>query len=256
MSAAGHSRRGLAASKPGYVRMPGWRPNCASQRRPDGSPLSDGQHTVVASEPDAAGNTGTASLTFTLDTAPPLDVITGDTLNRNGSFTLNGTAEAGNSIRIYDGSTLLGSTTADSNGLWSFTTNSLSKTIIHSFTSTATDVAGNIGQSAGAAIYGAASNDTLYSTSGNDILTGGSGADNFVFSNSVFGKDTITDFAATGANHDVLQFDHGVFASGAAALAHAAQVGANVVITYDAANTITLTGAHLNQLSANDFHIV
>jgi YVTN family beta-propeller protein len=34
--------------------------------------LADGPHTVLASETDAAGNTGTASLTFTLDTrAPP-----------------------------------------------------------------------------------------------------------------------------------------------------------------------------------------
>ncbi|HLH98031.1 MAG TPA: NF038122 family metalloprotease [Xanthobacteraceae bacterium] len=34
--------------------------------------LADGQHTVVASETDAAGNTGSASLTFTLDTAAPV----------------------------------------------------------------------------------------------------------------------------------------------------------------------------------------
>ena len=33
--------------------------------------LSDGSHTIVASETDAAGNTGSASLTFTLDTTPP-----------------------------------------------------------------------------------------------------------------------------------------------------------------------------------------
>jgi hypothetical protein len=50
--------------------------------------LSDGQHTVIASETDAAGNTGTATLTFTLHTTPPVDVITSDTLNQNGSFTL------------------------------------------------------------------------------------------------------------------------------------------------------------------------
>jgi len=33
--------------------------------------LADGGHTVVASETDAAGNTGAASLTFALDTTPP-----------------------------------------------------------------------------------------------------------------------------------------------------------------------------------------
>ena len=141
------------------------------------------------------------------------------------------------------------------NGHWVFTTQSLSSTSVHTFTSTATDVAGNVA-STGAAIYGTASNDAIYSNSANDILTGGSGADTFVFSKAAFGKDTITDFAATGAGHDVLQFDHSIFATNAAALAHATQVGSNVVVAYDAADTITLIGANLHQLSANDFHII
>jgi hypothetical protein len=34
--------------------------------------LSDGSHTIVGSETDVAGNTGTASLTFTLDTHAPV----------------------------------------------------------------------------------------------------------------------------------------------------------------------------------------
>ena len=37
--------------------------------------LSNGQHTIVASETDAGGNTGTASLTFTLDTIAPTIAI-------------------------------------------------------------------------------------------------------------------------------------------------------------------------------------
>ena len=41
------------------------------------SGLHDGLHTIIASETDAAGNTGTASLTFTLDTtAPTLSSVT------------------------------------------------------------------------------------------------------------------------------------------------------------------------------------
>ena len=34
--------------------------------------LSDGQHTIIASETDIAGNTGTATLTFMLDTTAPV----------------------------------------------------------------------------------------------------------------------------------------------------------------------------------------
>jgi hypothetical protein len=58
------------------------------------SDLPDGQHTVVASETDDAGNTGTASLTFTLDTMAPtvsnvtVSMPTGDTLNTGNSVAI------------------------------------------------------------------------------------------------------------------------------------------------------------------------
>ena len=52
------------------------------------------------------------------------------------------------------------------------------------------------------------------------------------------------------------EFDHSIFTSAADVLAHAAQFGKDVVITYDAADTVTLVGVHLNQLTAQDFQIV
>jgi Ca2+-binding RTX toxin-like protein len=113
-----------------------------------------------------------------------------------------------------------------------------------------------VGQSKGAAIYGTAGNNDLSSTIGNDILTGAGGVDTFVFSKAPFGNDKITDFAPNGANHDVLQFDHATFATAANALAHATQVGKDVVIAFDAADTVTLVGVNLHNLTLNDFHIV
>ena len=115
--------------------------------------LTDGLHTIVVSETDAAGNTGTASLTFELDTVAPIDAIASVELNKKGSFTFTGTAEANSTVKMYDGSMLLGSTSPDSTGQWKFTTENLASTV-HNFTSTATDVAGNVGESTGAAIYG------------------------------------------------------------------------------------------------------
>jgi hypothetical protein len=217
--------------------------------------LGQGGHTIVASETDTAGNTRTASLTFTLDTIAPSNVITSDVLNKNGSFTLTGTSEGNSTIQIYDGSTLLGLTVPNSGGQWSFTTETLSKATAHNFNSTATDVAGNVGSS-GAAVYGTKGNDAITGSAGNDLLTGGGGSDTFVFSNAVIGKDVITDFQATGLSHDTLQFDHSIFANAADVLAHATQVGKDVVINYDATDMVTLTGVHLNQLTANDFDIV
>ena len=40
------------------------------------SGLADGAHTIVASQTDSFGNTGSASLSFTLDTTAPLVAIT------------------------------------------------------------------------------------------------------------------------------------------------------------------------------------
>lgn len=89
-------------------------------------------------------------------------------------------------------------------------------------------------------LSGGAGNDTLYGGKGNDRLTGGAGIDMFVFK-SRFDYDVITDFSAG----NVLQFDPSVFANSAAVAPKAVQVGADVVITYDAVNTVTLIGVVL-----------
>jgi len=230
--------------------------------------LSDGAHAFTATATDAAGNTGLASQpvdpvigAVTVDTTLPTDTITRDVKNWNGSFTLSGTVVdngvmgTGDTVKIYDGSTYLGSTKVDSQGQWSFTTATLSNKT-HVFTSTATDQAGNIGTSAGAAIYGTTGNNALISTGGNDIMTGAGGSDTFVFSGMNFGNDVITDFRAQGRSHDTIQFSKSAFSSFAAVLADAAQVGTDVVISHDAGNSVTLKDVSLSQLTKSDFHFV
>ena len=58
---------------------------------------------------------------------------------------------------------------------------------------------------------------------------------------------------ATGAGHDTIDFSTAVFANFAAVKSHMAQSGANVVITLDASDTITLKGVTLASLTAADF---
>ena len=225
--------------------------------------LSNGTHSFTTTDTDVAGNISAASSPFnvTVDTVSPTDVFTSDVKNSNGSFTLRGTAldkgvaVVGDAIKVYDGTTYLGSTIVGSNGQWSFTTGALSNTV-HTFTSTATDVAGNIGNSTGAAIYGTTGNNTLVSTAGNDIMTGGNGADSFLFNGTTFGNDVITDFRAQGPNHEIIQFSKTAFDSFAAVLNHAAQVGTDVVITHDLADSVTLKNVSLSKLSQSDFHFV
>jgi Ca2+-binding RTX toxin-like protein len=151
--------------------------------------LTDGSHTIVTSETDTAGNTGTASLTFTLDTTAPVPVIMSEVLSKSGAVTLTGTtAEANDSISVYDGTTLLGTTTTASNGTWSFTTGKVSN-VVHTYTATATDVAGNVGHSSNEAILGSSKAVNLVGTSGNDIINGNGGNDTIT---GGLGADTLT----------------------------------------------------------------
>ena len=73
------------------------------------SGLADGAHTIVASQTDSFGNTGTASLSFTLDTTAPVVAITspGGPTNQ-AAQTITGTvdvADAGATVTLLDGTT-------------------------------------------------------------------------------------------------------------------------------------------------------
>ncbi|RWG19729.1 MAG: hypothetical protein EOQ55_14280 [Mesorhizobium sp.] len=104
--------------------------------------LADGSHTVVASETDAAGNIGTASLSFTLDTSAPIIVDLSQTQvsKKLTTTTMSGHSETGDVITLYEGANALGSATAGADGKWSISLANLSNTV-HTFT--LTDGAGN-----------------------------------------------------------------------------------------------------------------
>lgn len=184
--------------------------------------LSNGTHTIVASETNSAG-TGSASLTFTLDTTPPVVSITNEVFS-GGKVTLTGAAsQAGDTISVYDGTTLLGTTTSGSGGVWSFSTGTVSSTL-HKYTVMAVDIAGNVGNSSNYAIAASTAKATLDGTGsdiligtgkdnifigsgGGNVLTGGGANDTFVFNSNTDSTpanyDTITNF-----NHvnDTIQF--------------------------------------------------
>ncbi|MFG6657325.1 Ig-like domain-containing protein, partial [Scandinavium sp. M-37] len=74
--------------------------------------------------------------------------VTGSEVHNNGvtddsTPELHGHAEAGSLVKVYEGTTLLGSINADSNGNWSITM-PVRTDGSHTFTATATDAAGNI----------------------------------------------------------------------------------------------------------------
>jgi hypothetical protein len=124
------------------------------------SSLSSGAHSITAKATDAAGNIGAASTAYpvAIDTSAPaaptslsLDASTdsgtlGDGVTNFTQVKLDGTAEAGSTVTIYDsnGTTMLGSGTANAaTGAFSITTSTLTAGT-HSITATTTDAAGNI----------------------------------------------------------------------------------------------------------------
>ena len=121
--------------------------------------LTQGAHTIVASQTDQAGNTGSTSFTFTYDSVAPVvtETLTSDT-GRSASDgitsndALHGTADANAVVTIRDGTTVLGTTTASPTGAWSFTPSSLSQGA-HTLVASTTDAAGNVGSASLAVTY-------------------------------------------------------------------------------------------------------
>ncbi len=119
------------------------------------SGLPEGDLTLTADVADAAGiPAAQATAALAVDTTPPdAPLITGfaddtgavgDGATADATPTLSGSAEANSTIEVFDGTTSLGTTIADNNGAWTFTTAAL--TIgAHAFTASATDFAGNTG---------------------------------------------------------------------------------------------------------------
>jgi hypothetical protein len=116
--------------------------------------ITSGSHSITARQTDMAGNLSSASsaYTFTVDTTLmglPALASASDSGTLRDAIT-NQTAPAftgvavtkGGTVQVYDGTTLLGSTTSDANtGVWTFTpANSLSS---GSHTITAKDVSAN-----------------------------------------------------------------------------------------------------------------
>ncbi|KVP44111.1 hypothetical protein WJ87_31420, partial [Burkholderia ubonensis] len=126
------------------------------------SPLSDGAHNVTVIEYDEAGNASKPSdgFEFVIDTQAPGKAPIGDILDdvgaQQGSIphggrtddtqpTLTGTGEPGARIDIYDNGVKIGEATVNPDGTWSFTPDTPLAAGEHSFTTIATDPAGNVG---------------------------------------------------------------------------------------------------------------
>lgn len=122
------------------------------------TPLASGTYSIVARTTNAAGNTAfSAPFMVTVDaTAPAAPTITSvmddvapvtgpiapGGVTNDTVLVLQGTTEAGSTVRVYDGGADLGPASVVGT-VWTFTTGPLANGTSHSFTATATDAVGN-----------------------------------------------------------------------------------------------------------------
>jgi glucose/arabinose dehydrogenase len=120
------------------------------------------------------------------------------------------------------------------------------------------------GGAGGDKLFGGAGNDKLFGDDGadrldggigNDKLTGGARVDTFVFKTGT-GRDTVVDFDATGAGHDVIDLQHLAGISNFADLMahHVTEKNGDVIIE-SGDDRIVLTGVDKADLDRQDFDL-
>lgn len=116
----------------------------------DATELASGAYTAEATTADAAGNSTSAGPNnFTLDASAPTVTITAPTAGQavtDTTPTVTGTAEPGATVEILVDGVKVGEVTADANGDWSTTLDTLTPGT-HTIEATSTDGAGNQGSS-------------------------------------------------------------------------------------------------------------
>jgi hypothetical protein len=108
--------------------------------------LADGPHTFSVKARDQAGNEDASpdERSFTVDTTLPAPVIESPREGRRvtDSFIVSGTAEAGSTVRLFEGPDGKGTATANTSGNWSILLAGVAEGS-HTYTARATDEAGN-----------------------------------------------------------------------------------------------------------------
>ena len=112
--------------------------------------LGDDPYSFTAKATDALGNTGPGSTAVEVvvdTTGPGAPVITSPTAGtRNtGISGIDGTAEPGSKVEVFNGQNSLGTVPAGNDGKWSLTFVDWLRDGTYSFTAKATDAGGNTG---------------------------------------------------------------------------------------------------------------
>lgn len=160
--------------------------------------LGNAAHAVTAKVTDTTGAVSEAAsaINVTVDTVAPAVGVTGVTLDTANlpTFTVSGTTEASLLVSVYDGATLVGTTTAGANGSWSLAGVTLVEGA-NNLTAKTTDAAGNAGTStvfaAPTRVSTGAVSVTAASTTSQGYVVLGDGTLDVVTGGNVSGQITI-----------------------------------------------------------------
>jgi len=118
-----------------------------------GSNLAEGAHTITYTKDGGSASpatgfivdtiTPTITMTLTDNVGDEQGPIANNTTTDDTTPTISGVTEAGATVTIKDGATVLGTTTADGSGNYEFTPGTPLSMASHTITATATDAAGN-----------------------------------------------------------------------------------------------------------------
>ncbi len=244
--------------------------------------LAEGGASILVTATDSAGNQSGQTLDITIDSVVPIMPVISNATDDVGSLqgvlangaktddptpTLNGTGEIGSTIKVYDGTNLLGSTVVDSNGTWRFTPGTGLAEGQHSFTVVSVDAAGN--QNGPSNAYGLeldftapalgdqsfsyAENQLAGAVIGAVLATDAQGvtAYQFKWADNSFHSTSEDGFFSVNALGQIA-----LTASGAASRANDYETSANtwnyVVAALDAAGNYNLATVSLNESNLND----
>ena len=99
-------------------------------------------------------------------------------------------------------------------------------------------------------IAGGNGSDQIVGGTGNDVLTGGGGHDNFYFRDGSQ-RDTITDFNASGKNHDQIELTQGLRDR-----LEMHQHGDNLILDFGWGDEMVLQHVHKAEIDKSDFLII
>lgn len=179
--------------------------------------LANGTYSFVATATDAAGTSNSsAAFAVTVDRSAPLAptalnlrsgsdpssaAVSGGSTSLTSLY-LHGSAEAGSTVTVFNGGTILGTTSADATtGAWVFALPGLEDGNTYSFRASATDAAGNSSSIAAPVLITviASPSEAPQITSVSDNVSDGAVADTGSISNGGFSNDTTLSLAGTAA---------------------------------------------------------